>query len=123
LGERLKSAIHDGRLQLLPGLFWNSSRLLWELPDNLYDLFQTARLVMIKGDANYRRMVGDALWEPSTPFKDVVSYFPAPLLALRTLKSDPIVGLPQGVAEKLDTMDERWRLNGKRGVIQFAPNK
>jgi uncharacterized protein with ATP-grasp and redox domains len=123
LGERLKSAIHDGRLQLLPGLFWNSSRLLWELPDNLDDLFQTARLVMIKGDANYRRMVGDALWEPSTPFKDVVSYFPAPLLALRTLKSDPIVGLPQSVAEKLDTVDERWRLNGKRGVIQFAPNK
>jgi uncharacterized protein with ATP-grasp and redox domains len=123
LGERLKSAIHDGRLQLLPGLYWNSSRLLWELPDNLYDLFQTARLVMIKGDANYRRMVGDALWESSTPLTDVVSYFPAPLLALRTLKSDPIVGLPQGVAEKLDIVDERWRLNGKRGVIQFSANK
>ena len=46
-------------------------------------------------------------------------YFPAPLLALRSLKSDPIVGLRPDQAETLDGLDPKWRSNGKRGVIQF----
>ena len=58
--------------------------------------FARAALVIFKGDANYRRIVGDALWQPETPFAQVTAYFPAPLLALRTLKSDPIVGLAPG---------------------------
>ena len=79
-----------------------------------------ARLVISKGDAHYRRAVGDALWAPETPFSRVTSYFPAPLLALRTLKSDPIVGLPGGVAERLDLEDPRWRVNGRRAVASLG---
>ena len=76
--------------------------------------------MIFKGDANYRRHVGDALWQPETPFAEVTAYFPAPLLALRTLKSDAIVGLPPGLAERLDGEDAHWRVNGRRGVAQFA---
>ena len=47
----------------------------------------------MKGDLNYRRLVGDRLWPPTTPFADVTAYFPGPVAALRTLKSDVIVGL------------------------------
>ncbi len=91
------------------------------MPPRFGRLFRDAALVIIKGDANYRRMVGDALWPADTPFTDVTSYFPAPLLALRTLKSDPVVGLPAGMDEKLNGLDARWRVNGRRGVIQFKP--
>ena len=66
------------------------------------------------------RVVGDALWPPETPLASVVDYFPAPLLALRTLKSDPVVGLPAGLAARLDGVDPDWRINGKRGVIELA---
>lgn len=118
-GQRLYDAIYSGRLRLIPNLFWNSSRLMWEMPLHLVQVFSTARMVFVKGDANYRRLVGDALWQADTPFCDVVGCFPAPLLALRSLKSDPIVGLPSGKAEQLDTIDPTWRFNGKRGVIQF----
>ncbi|RMF80712.1 MAG: DUF89 family protein, partial [Chloroflexi bacterium] len=59
------------------------------------------------------------VWNPTTSFADVTEYFAAPLLAVRTLKSDPVVGLPEGKAEQLDTVDDEWRVNGKRGVIQF----
>jgi hypothetical protein len=76
-------------------------------------------MVIVKGDANYRRLVGDAVWQPETPFEDVMRYFPAPILALRTGKSDPIVGLPRGMAQALDQQDPAWRVNGRRGVIQF----
>lgn len=121
LGERLHRAFEAGRLRLAPDSFWNSTRLLWDLPPHLEDVFRCAALVVIKGDANYRRMVGDILWPPETLFADVTGYFPAPLLALRTLKSDLVVGLPPGLAERLDAADSHWRSNGRRGLIQFRP--
>jgi uncharacterized protein with ATP-grasp and redox domains len=119
LGKRLRDAITAGRLRLAPDAFWNSSHLLWELPPRLFETFRNAALVVVKGDANYRRTVGDALWPADTPFADVTHSFPAPLVALRTLKSDAIVGLPGGMAEQLDGIDSLWRVNGRRGVIQF----
>ena len=121
VGERLRAALTDGRLRLAPDSFWNSSYLLWQLPPRLTRLFQEAALVIVKGDANYRRTVGDALWPTDTPFAAVTDYFPAPLLALRTLKSDTLVGLPNGMAEQLEAIDPQWRVNGRRGVIQYKP--
>jgi hypothetical protein len=90
------------------------------MPNDLETPFRAARLVVLKGDANYRRALNDALWPPETPFSDVLSYFPAPLLALRTLKSDAIVGLRPGQADELDRSDPAWRVNGKRGVASLA---
>ena len=59
---------------------------------------------------------------PHTPFADVVSYLDVPLLCLRTLKSDPVVGLPSAdTAAQLNRIDPDWRVNGKRGLIQFKP--
>ncbi len=119
LGKRLQTALDDGRLRLAPGFYWNSAYVLRDMPTHLVKAFTGAALVIIKGDLNYRRMVDDALWPADSAFGDVVGYFPAPLLALRTLKSDVIVGLESGLAEQLDGEDPRWRVNGKRGVIQF----
>ncbi len=121
LAERLRDAITSGRLRLAPDAFWNSSHLLWELPPRLTQTLKSASLVLVKGDANYRRTVGDALWPADTAFADVTHDLPAPMLALRTLKSDAIVGLPTGMAEQLDSVDSLWRVNGRRGVIQFKP--
>jgi uncharacterized protein with ATP-grasp and redox domains len=118
-GDRLHQAFETRRLRFAPDFYWNSTRLLWDMPPHLVNAFKTASLVIIKGDANYRRMVGDSLWPPETPFATVTDYFPAPLLALRTLKSDLVVGLPSGLVEHLDLSDPHWRTNGRRGLIQF----
>jgi hypothetical protein len=118
--ERLAAAHGRGQLTIAPHAYWNSPLSLWELPAELERLFESARLVLLKGDANYRRALGDALWPPTTPFAEATAYFPAPLLALRTLKSDPIVGLPAGCAEALDRADSRWRVNGRRGVASLG---
>ncbi len=77
-----------------------------------------AQMVIVKGDANYRRLLGDSRWPSTVPAQAAIPYFPAPLLALRTLKSDPIVGLSPGLAEQLNQVDPEWRVNGKRGIIQ-----
>jgi uncharacterized protein with ATP-grasp and redox domains len=117
---RLAAAVRSEKLALLPHPFWNGSASLWELPADLGRTLAGAGLVVLKGDANYRRAVGDAVWPADASFRDVTAYFPAPLLALRTLKSDPIVGLTPGRADELTRLDPTWRVNGKRGVASLG---
>jgi uncharacterized protein with ATP-grasp and redox domains len=122
LATRLTNAWNAGRLKIVPHLFWNSSFFMWDMPITLHNLMNTARLVIVKGDANYRRAIGDSVWAVDTPFADVMRYLNAPVMCLRTLKSDPIVGLPSLATEaELEKVDSQWRTNGKRGVIQFKP--
>lgn len=119
--RRLINAWQEGRVVLAPHFFWNSSHFLWDVPPILAHSLAEATLVIVKGDANYRRVIGDMLWEPTTSFHAVTRYFAPPLLNLRTLKSDPVVGLADGLAERLDSQDPQWRVTGQRGVIQFKP--
>jgi hypothetical protein len=77
-----------------------------------------ADLVIFKGDVNYRRLVGEVHWPPTTPFAQATAYFPAPLVALRTCKGELIVGLAAGEAERLQAEDPAWMVNGRRGLIQ-----
>lgn len=119
VGQRLQNALVEGRLNVQPDVFWNSGYFLWAMPTHLRDAFADARLVILKGDANYRRMSGDALWDVDMPFETVTGYFPAPLLALRTLKSDSLIGVDAQRAAQLDQADPGWRTSGKYGVIQF----
>lgn len=114
--ERLRASFATGRLVIREHPFFTGPGALWEMPAELEAAFTGARLVILKGDANYRRAVGDAVWPVETPFGDVTSYFPAPLFALRTLKSDPVAGLGRELAAKLDAEDPKWRVNGRRGV-------
>jgi len=123
LAHRLRAAWAARRFVLATHPFWNSSHFLWDLPRTLNVVFRQAHLVILKGDANYRRAIGDALWEDGIPFSAVLDYFPAPILALRTLKSDGVVGLPRGLTQRLDRLDPVWRTTGRYGVIQFAANQ
>jgi hypothetical protein len=34
------------------------------------------------------------------------------------MKSDSVVGLPRGLAERLDAEQPRWRIDGRRGLAQ-----
>jgi len=118
LGTRLERAFETGQLRVLPDFYWNGPRFLWDRPARIAAELDRATMVVFKGDANYRRVIGDALWPPETTLAEATGYFPAPLLLLRTMKSDAVVGLAPGLAERLDTVDREWRLNARRGLIQ-----
>ncbi len=118
LGSRLWRAFADGRLRVWPDSFWNGPRFLWDCPARIAGALDGASMVIFKGDANYRRVIGDALWPAGTSFAESTSYFPTPALCLRTMKSDALVGLPEGLVTELDRADRDWRLNGRRGIIQ-----
>ncbi|MBR8826657.1 MAG: protein-glutamate O-methyltransferase family protein [Gomphosphaeria aponina SAG 52.96 = DSM 107014] len=117
---RLKKYITSQGLQLKEHLFWTSPLVFWEMPEDLMLELTKASLTIIKGDANYRRLLGDRHWSFTTPFAEIVSYFPTPLVALRTLKSEIVCGLQPSLITRLNTEDTHWLTNGKRGVIQFA---
>ena len=119
LSTRLHNALIDGRLKLAPDMFWNLPHWMWELPPRLVKTFDGAALVIVKGDANYRRLSGDALYQIDTPFAELVSFAPFPILALRTLKSDTVSGIRADLANELDGLDRNWRNVGRYGVIQF----
>ncbi|HEX9118398.1 MAG TPA: damage-control phosphatase ARMT1 family protein [Anaerolineae bacterium] len=123
LAGRINGYLAAGRLQVQTHWFYTSSLFYFQLPADLQARLAAARLVILKGDANYRRLLGDAHWPPSASFSAATAYFPAPLLALRTLKSELIAGLPAGLAEQLAEEDPQWLLNGSRGVIQSGPGR
>jgi len=118
LAQALNAALDAGQLEVVTDFFYTSPWHYPQLPGELVRRFRACDLVILKGDANYRRLCSDAHWPHSTPFSDVVDYFPAPLVALRTLKSELIVGLSPGTSEQLSADEPEWLVNGRRGVIQ-----
>ena len=103
--------------------FYTTSLFYFQLPGDLLAELANATLVIVKGDANYRRLLGDAHWPAMTPFAQAVSYFPAPVVALRTREGEIITGLAEGQAERLAAEDAAWLVNGQRGVIQTNKQK
>ena len=120
LATKLKEWWDNGRLQLHHHPFWVSPLAFWEMPDDLRDNLAQSHLIIAKGDANYRRLLGDRHWPFTTPFAAIMSYTPAPLLALRTCKAEVACGLTEAQIEWLNGEDGRWLVNGRWGVIQFA---
>src|SRR5205823_5648071 len=59
LASRLMAAFESGQLRVLPDFFWNGPRFLWDCPARIGRELGGASLVVVKGDANYRRVVGD----------------------------------------------------------------
>ncbi len=118
LGERTREYLERGRLQLQAHWFYTTSLFYFQLPHDLLGELHAADLVILKGDVNYRRLLGDAHWAPATPFEAATAYFPAPLLALRTMKAELIVGVRQEQVERLDEQDPDWMVNARRGLIQ-----
>lgn len=121
LAGRIRRYVCDGRMQIVPDFFWNTDGRIWELPPRLHEAFRGARLVVAKGDANYRRLTNDALWPAGTELAEAVADFPAPLLALRTIKSDTLVGVDADRVAQLDRAEPGWRTEGTYGVAQYAP--
>lgn len=118
-GRGLWDALSDGRLTLRAHPFSCAPLPYAEMPDDLRADFAAATLTVVKGDLNYRRLVGDRYWPPTTPFAGVTDYFPGPVAALRTLKSDVVTGLTAATEAALDAAEgRRWRTAGTHALIQ-----
>ncbi|MFD9610695.1 damage-control phosphatase ARMT1 family protein [Streptomyces sp. NPDC059083] len=121
IGGRLWKAMAAGSLEARTHPFFCAPLPYEEMPEDLRKEFTDAALTILKGDLNYRRLVGDRLWHPTVPFAERTAHFPGPVAALRTLKSDVIVGLEQGTLDILERAGEAWRTSGTHALIQVRP--
>ncbi|KAL1302482.1 hypothetical protein AAFC00_002873 [Neodothiora populina] len=137
LFENWSGLYSEGKIVLRPNAFWTEGGSYWRLPsqERLYEDLKESELVIFKGDLNYRKLTGDAMWDPSTPFTEAIG----PLgpgsgmrtLALRTCKADVVVGLPPGKDEELrkteggggDSGKRKWAWSGKYAVVEFCDGK
>jgi uncharacterized protein with ATP-grasp and redox domains len=120
LGQRLEDNLAADRLHVHFHAFWTSPLPMWEMSADLQAQLQPAHLVVSKGDANYRRLLGDRHWPFTTPFATLAAHLPAPILALRTCKSEVVVGLTSDQPAALTARDSDWLVNGEWGVMQFG---
>ncbi|XP_060068420.1 damage-control phosphatase ARMT1-like [Ylistrum balloti] len=119
-----KQYLEDKTWQVSVDDFWTLSFPFNEMETRCPDLH--ARLAIsdflfLKGDLNYRKLVGDLAWPFTTPFHVSLRGFqPAPLCTLRTLKCDTVTGLRDGQADEVKAKDEKWMINGNWAVISFS---
>jgi len=120
-GERLETYQKSGKLQIKANYFWNSPLAMWDFPPELAEEWRRSAMLISKGDANYRRILGDRQWDFTIPFPQAVDYLPLPLAALRTLKAELAVGLELDQIQEVFNQDPNWLTDGKWGVIHFSP--
>jgi Damage-control phosphatase ARMT1-like domain len=114
--------LDEGRWICHEDSFWVQPYAMWEMPSSLRQrLASSCDLAFVKGDANYRRLLGDRQWDFTTPFQDVVgSYFPCPVCALRTLKAELGCGMEAEQVARAQRIDSKWLVNGRFGVVHFG---
>ena len=137
--QSLTTFHQEGQLILRTNPFWTTSHTYWDLPTQAPALFadlQQADLVVFKGDFNYRKLTADGTWDVTTPFSRAIG----PLgtgsgvrsLALRKCESDVIVGLAEGVDERLRKWQEernksqekrKWAWSKQWAIAQFCDAK
>lgn len=117
--------LNSGQWKCHEDFFWvQPFAMAWEMTEPLRSTMeQQCDLAFVKGDANYRRLMGDREWEWDTPFQDIVQEFPVPICALRTLKAELGCGMSKEQTDRASAADPNWMTNGRFGVVQFAMNK
>lgn len=119
--ERTRRLLATPPLPVWSHPFMTSSGFLFqdEMPADLVAALAGFDVVIAKGDANYRRLVGDAPWPHATPVAEAMD-FPAPVLALRTLKSEVAVGLDDEAVGRARARDPDWLVDGRFGLVQLC---
>lgn len=125
---RWKGYIESGQLVVRADDFWCYGLSYWYMSSEAPELFNDMKqsdLVIYKGDLNYRKLVFDCDWPVTTPFSEAIGPSMANdftnIIALRTNKADPIVGLSEETKVDIENRATRqeWRFSGKYAVVEY----
>ncbi|XP_066592897.1 damage-control phosphatase ARMT1-like isoform X2 [Prorops nasuta] len=126
-GNLIKDYVRDNKWTIEEELYWTEPYDFSEMKEKdkvLYAKLSDAKLVIFKGDLNYRKLLSDINWEYTTPFIQALRDFnPTNILSLRTIKSDVVAGLRPRLAEEISAKDENWLVTGQYGLIEFNTNE
>jgi len=119
LAERLKGSMASKRLSVKAHGFYTGGKAFWELPEDLQADYAEA-VVVLKGDANYRRLLGDLHWPYDTDFVDYAkSWWKGfGLICLRTMKSGVALDItPEEQRRVKELHPEDWLTSGTYGQV------
>lgn len=121
LANKWTKWIDDQKWLVVEDYFWTYYEpfcFMNEVAPELHNLLTQSSLIVFKGDLNYRKLLSDLNWPPTTPFATALRGFrPAFLVALRTNKADLIAGFdPQTRTD----LPNDWLTSGEYAVIQAA---
>lgn len=124
-GKRWQKYLDDEKWLCNEDFFWVQPLAMWDMHEPLFqNMNSRCDLAFVKGDANYRRLLGDRFWDYSSPFEEVVgNYFPCTVCALRTLKAEVGCGMSKEQVDRAKSLDDEWMVNGRFGVIHFGSGK
>ena len=72
-GLKWKAFLDKGQWKCVENAFWVQGLSMWKMHAPLYEeLKERCDLAIVKGDANYRRLLGDLMWDTAAPFDKVV---------------------------------------------------
>jgi hypothetical protein len=110
----------QGKFQFINDLFWCQPTAFWDMPADIQAKVSTSDLIFVKGDANYRRLLGERDWPLDTSAKMILSYWPVPVCALRTFKAEIGCGISVDAQRRAENADKNWKVSGRWGVVQFG---
>jgi uncharacterized protein with ATP-grasp and redox domains len=120
IGEDLEAFLAEGRLLAKDHYFWNGPKHFPAMPAGLRAVLAGADLVLLKGDANFRRIIEDRRWPFSVNLETLGSWFPADFAVLRTLKSEVAADIPGGIASRMDREHPGWLTDGRWGYVRLV---
>ena len=119
IASTLQEARHAGRFVPVASSFLCTAEPGWNMPLSLAELLRKQGLLISKGDANYRRLLGDLHWPYDTALEAVLEYLPCAVLVMRTMKSNVNIGISKALQTQAAQFDAKWDCSGKVGMIQF----
>jgi hypothetical protein len=119
-GRALEDFLRAGRLRLLEHYFWNGPKHFPELPGDIRAELSSADISLLKGDANFRRLIEDRSWPFAVNLEDLTPWFPGTYAVLRTLKSEAAADIPEALSQRMNRKDPAWLTNGRWGYIRLV---
>ncbi|XP_034474661.1 damage-control phosphatase ARMT1 [Drosophila innubila] len=125
MGHKINRLMMENRIVISPkSYFWTGPQSYFVMVDSslsLYKLLSHGEVAIFKGDLNYRKLLGDYIWDSTEEFITCLRGFrPTNICAMRTVKCEVICGLPEGTADHLLRIDPTWMISGNYGVIQYT---
>ncbi|KAH8412798.1 hypothetical protein KR009_005799, partial [Drosophila setifemur] len=125
LGQKWSRLMSLGKIVIATeSYFWTGPQpyfVMIEMDFDLYRVINGAKMAIFKGDLNYRKLLGDFIWDSAEEFITCLRGFrPTNMCALRAVKCEVVCGLPEGMADALLLKDPMWMISGNYGLIQYT---
>lgn len=115
--SKLTKLLQSKQIEVSTDDFWVEPKYFDELPPKK---FEKSDLIILKGDLNYRRLIGDYNSEKKRTLteRNLCRFHNMPVIVFRVLKSDLICGVDPVFEAIAKNADSEYKKSGKWGIIQ-----